>query len=127
MTKIDNGKKLIALESLFQGDPVTVAAEKAGISQRTLLRWAESDKEFIAASRRIQARVLAGIVRRLLGLASKALNSLESILDNPKQPGAHAKRLAARDVLSLLREYTETVDHEERIAELEALVSGRDK
>lgn len=121
MTKSDNltGKQLKALDGLYTGLTIEAAAKSAGITSRTLLRWLESDASFQAAAQTIQLTVMSSIIRRLMAMAEKALNSLDDLMDNPQQRGAHVKRMAARDTLYLLAKYHETIDVEQRLTALE--------
>lgn len=129
MTKNDNltGKQLKALDGLYTGLTIEAAAKQAGTTSRSLLRWLESDATFQAAAQQIQLTVMGSIIRRLLAMATKALDSLDDLMDNPQQRGAHVKRMAARDVLYLLAKYHEALDVEQRLTALERQVKNEQR
>lgn len=126
MTKNDTltGRQLKALDGLYSGLTIEAAAKEAGTTSRSLLRWLDGDATFQAAAQAIQLAAMGSIVRRLLSMATKALNSLDDLMDNPQQRGAHVKRMAARDTLYLLAKYHETLDVEQRLTALERQVKN---
>jgi hypothetical protein len=87
-------KQLPALEALFQGATLEVAANAAGVTVQTVMRW----KKLPAFQRELQARadaMLSAAQRMAAGEAVKCLETWRELRDDPKQPGI--VRIAAAD------------------------------
>ena len=87
-------KQLPALEALFQGATLEVAAKAAGVDPRTVKRW----KKLPAFQRELQARadaMLSAAQRMAAGEAVKCVETWRELRDDPKQPGI--VRIAAAD------------------------------
>ena len=87
-------KQLPALEALFQGATLEVAANAAGVTVQTVMRW----KKLPAFQRELQARadaMLSAAQRMAAGEAVKGLETWRELRDDPKQPGI--VRIAAAD------------------------------
>ena len=87
-------KQLPALEALFQGATLEVAAQAAGVDTRTVKRW----KKLPAFQRELQARadaMLSAAQRMAAGEAVKCVETWRELRDDPKQPGI--VRIAAAD------------------------------
>lgn len=87
-------KQLPALEALFQGATMEVAANAAGVDARTVNRW----KKMPAFQRELQARadaMLSAAQRMAAGEAVKCVETWRELRDDPKQPGV--VRIAAAD------------------------------
>lgn len=108
-----------ALKAFLSPDTTTIkdVAEVAGLTRPTIYAYL-ADPEFKAALNQKQGAVIALATARLARLTEKALESLESVLDDPDQDGAANKRLAAKDILRLLDTYTDR-EIEDRIERLE--------
>lgn len=87
-------KQLEAISGILQGLPSSRIAKTIGVSTRTLERWRKIP-EFAAAitriqgnaSRQVEAEIVSDITSvtsRLDNLASKSLDCLEQIIDNPE-------------------------------------------
>lgn len=116
-------KKNQAILAILEQPTIARAAESAGITPRTIHRWLD-DPGFRAALSAAEGENLDRATRRLLRLADKALDALESVLDDPGQNGAGNKRLAAQAMLDQLFKLRELRDVEARLAGLEAAVYG---
>ena len=87
-------KQLPALEALFQGATLEVAAKAAGVDPRTVKRW----KKLPAFQRELQARadaMLSAAQRMAAGEAVRCVETWGELRDDPKQPGI--VRIAAAD------------------------------
>ncbi len=87
-------KQLPALEALFQGATLEVAAQAAGVDTRTVKRW----KKLPAFQRELQARadaMLSAAQRMAAGEAVRCVETWRELRDDPKQPGI--VRIAAAD------------------------------
>ncbi len=87
-------KQLPALEALFQGATLEVAAKAAGVDPRTVKRW----KKLPAFQRELQARadaMLSAAQRMAAGEAVRCVETWRELRDDPKQPGI--VRIAAAD------------------------------
>ena len=115
-----------AIEALLTAPTIDQAAESAGVARRTIYRWLD-DAGFRAALSAAEGKNLDRVTRRLLLLADKALNALESVLDDPRQAGAGNKRLAAQAVLDQVVKLRELRNVEQRLASLEEVVYGNQK
>jgi AcrR family transcriptional regulator len=102
--------------ALAAGTTVAEAAERAGVSERTVYRRLD-DAEFRRAVSETRSRAFDAAVGKLSGLAAQAVSTLERIL----QHGSRCEALrAAKIILELgprLRIFTEL---EDRVAALEA-------
>ena len=124
-------QQLKAVAEVARGVSLPEIAKKLKISSRTLQRWAKLP-EFIAAhndiqnkvSRQVKANVvdeLASIRSRLENLASKSLDCLEQILDNPESRNADRVQ-AAKLLLNEWQRAQPPVMHE--IVALQALIGS---
>lgn len=111
-------KQRAALDALLTSKTFTEAANKAGISRRTLARYVDTP-EFKAAMRAEQARALGGANTALMQATREAVGVLYGVISNPEEQTSNRVN-AARIVLEKALTYTEIVDHEERLAALEA-------
>jgi transposase len=117
-------QQLEAVAEVARGVSLPEIAKKLKISTRTLQRWAKLP-EFIAARNDIQNKVsrqvkadvvdeLASISSRLENLASKSLDCLEQILDNPES--RNADRVQAAKLLLNEWQRTQTPTMHELVA-----------
>ena len=95
-----------AILALLECPTIEAAATQAGVNVRTLNRWMD-ETTFITALKGAEGRAVDLAARRLVGLSTKALDALESVLDNPGQNGAGNKRLAAVAVIDNLMKLRE--------------------
>ncbi|MFA5864331.1 MAG: hypothetical protein WC975_06550 [Phycisphaerae bacterium] len=113
-------KRVLAIEALLTTATVQAAAYKSGVSESTLYRWLKDDdfqKEFLKARRQVFGQAVA----RLQGIAMKAVNILEAILDDSECP-SYAKLGAAKTVLELGRQGIQDDDLLVRIENLERIL-----
>ncbi len=124
-------QQLEAVAEVARGVSLPEIAKKLKISTRTVQRWAKLP-EFIAAhndiqnkvSRQVKANVvdeLASISSRLENLASKSLDSLERILDDPESRATDRVQ-AAKLLLNEWQRAQPPVMHE--LVALEVLVKS---
>jgi hypothetical protein len=95
------------------------AAEKAGVSEVTLWRWLKLP-EFLAAYRQARREVMEKATAQLQQSAWAAATTLVRLLG----AGSDSTRLrAATEILNQANKGLETLDHEERLAALEAVAA----
>ena len=107
-----------AISFLLSEPSIELAAEKTGISKRTMCRWLK-DSEFREQYRSAKADVLksaAGIMTRNAG---KAALALEEIFAGKPTPHQGARVAAARATFELALQAFELENLEERIRRLE--------
>lgn len=114
-----NQRKAVA--ELLRNKTIGEAAEATGVNVRTLHRWLD-DADFRLALSQAEGEALDKIGRRLLVMTSDALDALQSILDNPSQPGAGNLRLSAAEILSQTMKLRELKIIETRLLDLERAV-----
>ena len=76
------------------GGSVTEAAQKAGVHRSTVYDWIRSDPAFSAALDQARRDYIGLLRDQLRSLSVKALNRIESLLDDPATPAAVALRAA---------------------------------
>jgi len=121
-----NPNQAKAITALLENKTIGEAAQACGLNPRTITRYF-GDPQFITALRAAEGEAIDKITRRLIVLATKALDALESVLDQPAQRGAGNKRLAAQALLDQLVRMRNYHDVEERLAALEANQNGSKK
>ncbi len=106
----------IALQALACGASVEMAAQKAGISKRTLQRRL-ADPEF----RRQMQAIRGEMVQRLAGTMTAAgTEAMKTVLDLLKgNTPANVRLGAARTIFEIGVKFREAADFEERLATLE--------
>ena len=126
---VNNGQKekhLTPAKSRFVAAMLTErdiarAATKAGITIRTGYRWARLP-EIQDALKNATSGALEDTMRRLVGLGELALDALQSVLQD-SEATHHEKIRAADIILSKILVWSELVDLEDRISELERRAS----
>jgi transposase len=111
-----------AIAELLQGASIAAAAEKCGISSRTLKRWLASEafqQEYRAAKRRL----VDAATNRLLRTMDEAAATLETVMKS-KKASMGLKVSAATRLLDRARWAHEDEDLAARIAALEAEQKG---
>jgi AcrR family transcriptional regulator len=108
-----------ALRAILSGENRTIedVATACGLTERTIYNYL-ADPAFKAELNQRRGVVIDQATARLASLTVKALDSLESVLDDPEQPGAANLRLAAKDTLSLLDKFSDR-ELDDRISLLE--------
>jgi len=114
-----NQKRAIA--ALLKYPTIEQVAEAIGVNPRTVFRWL-NDADFRLELSQAEGEALDRISRRLLVLGDKAINAIESVIDNPQYEGAANKRLAAALILDQLLKLRELRNIETRLSDLERAV-----
>ena len=116
--------QLKAIVALLETRTVEEAARRAGVAVRTLYRWLAEDEEFNARLRYTEDYLIGATVRRLLRLNEKAVRVIEDILDDKKVSDSVRLR-AATVALEMTLKLRELRNVEERLAEIEQILSQR--
>ena len=109
-----------AIAALLTSKSVKAAAELADVGERTLYRWL-SLPEFRAELSQHEGATIDQAARRLVELGEKAIDELESILDNTQATDG-LKLRAAQTVLDYLLKLRELRNIEQRLTDLEKAV-----
>lgn len=117
-------KKDQAIIALLTEPTITTAAEKAGITPRTLYKWLKLP-EFRSAYMAAKREAVTVAIARLQQAATEAVEALRSIMNDPKKP-ASARVSAARAILEMAIKAIEIEDLEVRIEELELVIQKRE-
>lgn len=105
-----------ALAALLVTPTVSAAADRCGLSERTVYRYLR-DSDFGARYREERARLVEQAVAGLQKIGIGAVGVLRRNFDAQDQP--HAQIRAATNALSLMFKGTALVDMEERLRALE--------
>ena len=112
----------LALLAMLEGCTQVEAAERAGVTDRTVRRWMER-REFRLALREGRDLLLREVALNLHARARTAMEALCSEMQAPAAFGV-SRVLAARTVLEFCLRSAEKVDHSERLREIEADVAA---
>lgn len=120
MTKNGNltPRQRSAITALLTERNIRAAARKAGVGERTLHRWLDSDAAFQTALWEAETEAISAAVRQLAEFAGEAVEALKVIVRDKKTPAA-VKVQAANIVLNRLLPMREAIDVEKRLAALE--------
>lgn len=113
-----------ALAALLECSTITGAAAACELSEKTISRYLALP-EFRAALRAAEGDLIDGAGRRLVNGQDKAIQALDSMIDDP-EASASNRRLAAVAWLDYVFRYRELVNLETRLNELEAAVYGNE-
>ncbi|HLB31196.1 MAG TPA: hypothetical protein VJN91_06680 [Gammaproteobacteria bacterium] len=114
-----------AVAALLTTRSAVDAAQVAGVSERTIHRWLR-DPGFRAQLLEAEGQAVDAAVRRLVHLATSALNALENVLaDADSLPGIRLR--AAGLVLDHLASLRQLRNVEERLVALEAAMANFEK
>lgn len=102
-------KQIKAIEALARGDSHSVAAELAGVTDRTILNWLQRDPEFQTELARAREGYLRAGVTRLMGSMNSAIDAL--------QRGARGEPVSAESI----RAANYLLSHAKAFGELGAL------
>ena len=120
-SKLD--RKADAVIAALLTEPTHAAAAKAaGVSEATLQRWLKLP-EFQLRYKAARRELVEGTLAKLQGAGAEAVDVLRACLTS-ERPGDRIR--AATAVLDQLLRYRDGVDHEDRIARLEAQLGGPD-
>lgn len=106
-----------ALSALLTSKTKLEAAEKAGITDRTMRRYFE-DPEFCQRYREAFAGVVQDATRRAQQLLEPALSTLQTVMEDEEIP-AQARITAAKSIIDYSLKLTEQADILEQLRELE--------
>lgn len=110
-------QKKKAIACLLTAKDYKSAARAAGVSYSTLINWLQ-DKEFQAALRRAENRVIDGTARRVVNASSAALDFLQDLLSK-EEAGENNKVRAALALVDLTMDMRARTD----VAEARALAA----
>jgi len=113
-------RSLLAL-ALASGSSIGDAAEKFGLSRRTVERWL-AKPPFRRLIARLRSEMLASALGRMTGNMSRAADTVASLLEGAEP---HIRLRAARALLSLGLRMQDAVDLTERVRELERELAQR--
>lgn len=106
----------LVIHALACGKPVRVAAEAAGVADKTVWRRLK-DPAFKARIAEVRAAMLSAATGRLSRLTTRAVSTLESLLNDPD---GKTRLGASKALLEQALRYKEACELEQRIAALEA-------
>lgn len=106
-----------ALSALLTSKTKLEAAEKAGITDRTMRRYFENP-EFCQRYREAFAGVVQDATRRAQQLLEPALSTLQTVIEDEEIP-AQARITAAKSIIDYSLKLTEQADILEQLRELE--------
>lgn len=119
-------KKHKAIAALLVEPNQALAAQSAGVGERTLARWLAEDNEFVSAVRDAEEAAISHAVRCLVQLTEDAVNVLGGVLkDEFATDGVKVR--AAGLVLEQVVKLRELRDFEERIAALEGAINEQSR
>ena len=107
MSKSDQ-KKAAALAALMECNTLTAAAERAGISRKSLYNYVREDHEFSRAYKALQEEAATSALEQLEAKQAEALEVVSSILQDEKQSAANRLK-AAHELLSAAARQREAV------------------
>jgi hypothetical protein len=119
-------KRAQAIAALLCSPTIAAAADKSGVSERTLLRWL-ADPDFTAEYTAAKQALLEGAVNRLRASAMEFVTTLHAVAVDLTAPPA-SRATAARSGLEILVKFVTLEELERRLTELErnaALLSER--
>jgi hypothetical protein len=105
--------------ALAGGATTRAAAEQAGVSERTAYRRLK-DADFRRAVSEVRGRMFDAALGQLAGLASKAVETLERLMESEKPSEALGAAKAVLEAGSRLRQYTEVEEQLNRLEDSEA-------
>ena len=120
MSQITRNQKR-AIKALMEYPTIEQVAGAIGVNPRTVFRWLD-DPGFRLALSQAEGEALDRIGRRLLVMSDKAIDAIESVIDDPDQAGASNKRLAAGLILDQTMKLRELRNIETRLSDLEKAV-----
>ncbi len=107
--------RAVAIAALAAGLTQAEAAERAGVSERTLRRWLK-DPEFAQALADAQAQAGAEVLKQVTAAITAAVDTLQGLL---QEESPSIRLQAAKALLVLWLKIRESVVLEERVRRLE--------
>lgn len=125
MTNLDNltPKQAQFVAAMLTSKSITAACQASGVVERTGHRWLKL-AHVQAAIRQAQSEALALATRQAVGAMPDAIGVLVDIMAD-EETHKSIRITAARSVLEYGYKFTDLLDHEERLAALEALQNER--
>jgi hypothetical protein len=117
---VPGGKRRRALLALLSAPTITAAADRAGVSAKTLYRWLD-DAAFLSALRTAQRQVFDRALGSLQAATAEAVDTLRTGLAAALPP---TRIRAAIAVVDLALRATEAIETEARLQALEAIRQG---
>jgi transposase-like protein len=114
-------RKRKAVFHLVQGKTVVDVSSELGISERQVFRWLK-EPAFRNELNSLQLNGMEEVSRKLVHLASTAVDTLEDVNQNPTQKGAGIRVRLSLGVLDCIGKWNEMVDVSTRLTELERKV-----
>lgn len=81
-------KKTAALAALAESSTLSEAAEKAGVSRRTLYSYIRDDIDFAVAYKSLQEQATLSAYEAAAARRAHAMEVVEAVMDDTEQPGA---------------------------------------
>ena len=123
MASIDTGSAVLTL-ALARGASYSEAAVAAGVGERTVVRRMQNPA-FRAEVERVRSAMLGIAMGRLTAAVAGAVDTLADLL-HPETLSS-VRRGAAHSILGHALRLREHLDHEERLAALEARLDSRER
>jgi len=123
--KVITVKQQKAITALLSERTARDAAKKAGVNEKTLYTWLNSDAAFRSALREAESGLLETVTRRLGVGQSLALDTLESLIQKAKHEST--KLTACVSWLNMFVKYRDMKDIDERLTALEAAINDNKK
>jgi DNA-binding MurR/RpiR family transcriptional regulator len=114
-----------ALAALLVQPTIAAAAESAGVSETTLMRWMQ-EPQFAGRYREARAQLVVQTGAALQRASSGAVATLQAVMEDSEAP-ASARVSAARAVLELALRAREQEELSARIEALEAAVAEQEQ
>jgi len=123
--KVITVKQQKAITALLSERTARDAAKKAGVNEKTLYTWLNSDPAFRSALREAESGLLETVTRRLGAGQALALDTLESLIQKAKHEST--KLTACVSWLNMFVKYRDMKDIDERLTALEAAINDNKK
>jgi hypothetical protein len=121
MTEKLSPKQIHALALLLQGESIENTAKAVGVSSQSIDNWLKKD-DFKEQFNKGKDQVYSAVVNKLTTLATKALDSLESVLDS-REASHDTKVRAAKVVVDNIPRYR-SIDLADRLEKLEEQIGS---
>jgi len=118
-------KQRLAIRSLLECSRIEDAADRAGVTDRTVYRWLQ-DPLFVAELRAAETTALGDAIRSLIADQRSNYDVIKSIRDDRRNSAAVRLRAAVAIDRSLLK-WRHFQDFEERVTELEKTVYAKEQ
>lgn len=112
------GKQAAAIPALLSSDTVEEAAERVGVTARTVYRWLADDDEFRAAFRDAKRALVAQASTRLYAALGDAVATLEAVMGDESAP-PQARIAAAREIIGSSHKAFQVEDLQAQIEDLQ--------